>query len=82
MSHDDLKSRLRKRAFRIHLKDLRKLHATILREHVPSEIIDLLHGRINSSIFLRFYYKPFLQEIRDKVMKAIAPLEKEILSHF
>lgn len=35
---------------------------------MPSEIIDILKGRISSSIFLKFYYKPFLKEIRGKVM--------------
>jgi len=79
LNDDDIASRLRKRGFNVRLKHLGKLHATILREHVPSEVIDLLHGRIGSSIFLRFYYKPFLQEIREKVMKALASLEREIL---
>ena len=52
-----------------------------MREQVPSEIIDFLHGRISSSMFMRFYYKPFLQEIRAKVIKAVAPLEQEIMNY-
>ncbi len=64
-------------------KYLRKLYATTLRNKgIPSEVIDILQGRINSSIFLRFYYKPFLREIRDKVMEAIRPLERQILRYF
>ena len=80
LTHDDPKSRLRKRHFSIHLKDLRKLHRTMLREYMPAETIDLLHGRVSSSILLRFCYRPFLQDIRDKVMKALAPLEKQLLT--
>jgi hypothetical protein len=48
---------------------------------IPSEVIDILQGRISSSIFIRFYYKPFLQEIRQKVMVALAPLKKQILEY-
>ena len=83
LNHDDLKSRLRKRNLRIRLKDLRKLYATFLRNRgIPSEFIDILQGRISSSIFLRFYYKPLLEQMRHQVTGAIQPLEKEVLSYF
>lgn len=76
-----LYSRIRRLGLSNRSKQLRKLHATILRNSmIPSDVVDILQGRINSSIFMRFYYKPFLREIREKAMKAIAPLEKEILS--
>jgi len=82
LNHDDLKSRLRKRGFRIRLKDLRKLYATILSSNnLPSPLIDLLQGRTSSSIFLKSYYRPFLKEIKNKVFRSISPLEKEILNH-
>lgn len=80
VNHDTLKSRLRKRGFKIHLRDLRKLHATMLREYVNREIIDLLHGRVGESIFLRFYYKPLLTQIRTKTIKGIQALQNELLS--
>jgi len=50
-------------------KQLRKYYATKLRENLPTEAIDLLQGRINQSIFLRYYYKPFLKDIRDRALK-------------
>jgi len=83
LNHDDLKSRLRKRGLKIKLKYLRKMHGTLLRDKgIPSEFIDIVHGRINSSLFARCYYRPLLNEMRNKVMEAIRPLEKEILSYF
>ena len=83
LNHDDLKSRLRKRGLKIQLKYLRKMHGTLLRNQgIPSEFIDILHGRVNSSVFARCYYRPLLNEMRDKVTEAIKPLEKEILSYF
>ena len=60
---------------------LRKLYATTLRNNgLPSELIDILQGRVSSSIFIKFYYKPLLMEMRNKVMSSIEPLEKELLS--
>jgi len=83
LNHDDLKSRLRKRGLKIQLKYLRKMHGTLLRNHgIPSEFIDILHGRVNSSVFARCYYRPLLNEMRNKVMDAILPLEYEILNYF
>jgi hypothetical protein len=76
-----LKSAVRKRHQGIHIADLRKLYATKLRDNrVPQEVIDILQGRIGQSIFLRFYYKPFLQDIQTKTLEAIEPLEAELLS--
>jgi len=61
-------------------KQLRKYFATKLRENLPTEAIDLLQGRINRSLFLRYYYKPFLKDIRDRTLKGIEPLQKELLT--
>ena len=83
IKYPTLQTKIRRIGLPNKTKHLRKLYATILRNNgIPSEVIDILQGRINSSIFLRFYYKPFLKEIREKVMEAIRPLEQEILSYF
>ena len=75
-----LTSAIRKRKQKIRVKELRKLYATTLRNNnVPSEVIDLLEGRVPQSIFLWFYYKPFLQDIRTKTLEAIRPLQEELL---
>jgi len=63
-------------------KQLRKYFATKLREELPTEAIDLLQGRINRSVFLRYYYKPFLKDIRIRTLKGIEPLQKELLETF
>jgi hypothetical protein len=51
----------------------RKVFATYLRdEGVAPEIIDLLQGRISSSVFVRHYYRPDISkfdEIREKLAK-------------
>jgi hypothetical protein len=71
---------LSERGYKHRLNNLRKLNATILRERLPTEIIDLLHGRVSESVFLRYYYKPVLTQIREKTLKAIEPLQKELLT--
>lgn len=60
------------------MKELRKYYGTILREGLPTEAIDLLQGRVNSSVFARYYYKPFLSDVRDKVMRVIEPMRWEL----
>jgi len=43
-------------------------------------IVDLLQGRISKSVFLRFYYKPFLEDIRSKTLEGIKSQQKELLT--
>ena len=74
-----LHSKLRRLGFRNRTKQLRKLYATTLRNYVPHEVVDLLQGRINQSVFLRFYYKPFLEDIRKRSLEGIKPLQNELL---
>jgi len=73
-----LQTKLKRLGFRNRTKQLRKLYATI-RNYVPHEVVDLLQGRISQSIFLRFYYKPFLVDIRRKTLEGIKPMEKDML---
>jgi len=75
-----LQTRLKRLGFKNQTKQLRKLYATMLRNHAPHEVIDLLQGRISQSVFLRFYYKPFLKDIRKKTLEAIKPLQEELFT--
>jgi len=59
---------------------LRKLYATRLRNHLPQELIDLLQGRISQTVFMKFYYKPLLLDIQQKTIKALQPMQTELLS--
>lgn len=79
-TYSALRHKLNRLSFKSQAKHLRKLHATLLRNNLPQELIDILHGRVSQSVFLRFYYKPFLKEIRENSLKSIEPLEKELLA--
>ncbi len=74
-----LDTKINRLGFPTKTKQLRKYYAAKLREYLPTEAIDLLQGRINQSVFLRYYYKPFLQDIREKTLKGIEPLQQELL---
>ena len=41
--------------------------------------IDLLQGRVGTSIFAKHYYRPLLAELRDRVLAATKPLEDELM---
>jgi len=58
---------------------LRKYHATFLRKHLEQEMIDLIQGRVGTSVFAKHYYRPLIEELRDRVLTATAQLEKELL---
>ena len=46
---------------------------------MPQELVDLLQGRISQSVFMKFYYKPLLQDAQQKTIKAILPMQTELL---
>ena len=80
LTYSGLATALNVRGFYNPLNSLRKLNATTLREHFPAEIIDLLQGRVSESVFLRYYYKPVLGQIREKTLEALAPLQSGLLT--
>lgn len=82
IKYSALDTKINRLGFPSKTKQLRKYYATKLREHLPTEAVDLLQGRINQSVFLRYYYKPLLQDIRKKALKGIEPLQQELLSIF
>src|SRR5690606_16795915 len=59
----------------------RKIFATYLRNKgVEPEIIDLLQGRIGSSVFVNHYYRPDIREIITKKIKPVLDeLRKELI---
>ena len=69
-----------RKGFNTRTKQLRKLYATKLRNDLPQELVDLLQGRISQTVFMKFYYKPLLKDIQQKTIRAMQPLQLELLS--
>ncbi len=59
----------------------RKVFATYLRNKgIEPEIIDLLQGRISSSVFVNHYYRPDISEIiTEKIKPVLDSLLKEVI---
>lgn len=56
----------------------RKVFASHLRQSgIESEIVDLLQGRVPSSVFARHYFRPSAS-YKDRVLEAVSKLKKEI----
>ena len=73
ISYNALKLMLKRTDLDMNMYYCRKVFATYLRnEGIESEIIDLLQGRISSSVFVRHYYRPDMSkfdQIREKSVK-------------
>jgi intergrase/recombinase len=56
----------------------RKIYASWFRQSgIESEIIDMLSGRVGKNIFVRHYYRQGI-EYKDRVLKAVSELRKEL----
>jgi hypothetical protein len=68
------------KGIRMNMYYCRKVFATYLRNNgIEPEIIDLLQGRISSSVFVSHYYRPDINElIVSKIRPAISSLSKII----
>ncbi len=72
-----LRKRVLKKGYRMNLYYCRKVFATYLRNKgIEPEIIDLLQGRISSSVFVNHYYRPDINEI---IIKRIRPALNELM---
>ncbi len=71
-----LRKRVIKKGHRMNMYYCRKVFATYLRNKgIEPEIIDLLQGRISSSVFVNHYYRPDINEI---ITKRIRPVLDEL----
>ncbi|HET6588727.1 MAG TPA: hypothetical protein VFG45_01030 [Candidatus Nitrosocosmicus sp.] len=71
-----LRKRVLKKGYKMNMYYCRKVFATYLRNNgIEPEIIDLLQGRISSSVFVNHYYRPDVNEI---ITKRIRPVLDEL----
>ncbi len=75
ISHTTLRRRLRKHDLKLRFAELRDYYATFLVQHgVIQQEVDLLQGRIGRSVFMRHYFSPDIEALRDRVLQAVARL--------
>lgn len=75
-TYNSLKVMLKRKNIEMNMYYCRKVFATYLRNKgIEPEIIDLLQGRISSSVFVNHYYRPDINEI---ITKRIRPVLDEL----
>ncbi len=81
-SYASMQSFLSRPYMNLNVNYCRKVFATYLRnKSIQPEIIDLLQGRVSSSLFVNQYYKPDINEvITKKIRPVLDELLKELLS--
>ena len=78
-NYDSIRSYLRNRKVKCNMAYCRKIFATYLRDNgIPTEIIDLLQGRVNSGMFARHYYRPDFNTYTSRIRQLLRPLHNEI----
>jgi intergrase/recombinase len=78
--YNGLRKRLNKQDLKMNMYYCRKVFATyLMNKGIEPEIIDLLQGRISSSVFVNYYYRPDINEmIANKIRPALNSLSKVI----
>ena len=58
---------------------LRSYFATfMIKNGLIKEEVDILQGRVGTSIFMRHYFSPQIYELRNRVLRAVGKMRKTI----
>jgi intergrase/recombinase len=79
ITYDGLRKRLMRAKMRCRMNELRDYFGTFMVRHgLIKEEVDLLQGRIPPSIFIRHYWSPSFDELKERTLRAIETLETEV----
>ena len=79
LTYEMIRKRLFRKGLGVKISGLRDFYATFMVRHgLIKEEVDLLQGRITKSIFVRHYWSPAIQELRQRVFNALGELEKTL----
>jgi integrase-like protein len=76
LDYQGLRSEFRRRKAAFAMRFCRKLWATYMRKHVDTELVDLLQGRVPTSIFAKYYNRPNYLDELEKVRSCLPDLRK------
>ncbi len=78
-SYNTIQQFLKRRKTPCKFQYARDVFATYLRDNqIPSEVIDILQGRVPSSIFAKHYYKPDFNQYATKIRDLLIELRAQI----
>jgi len=76
LDYQGIRSEFRRRNLPFRMRYCCKLFATYMRKHVDVELVDLLQGRVPSSIFARYYNRPNYRDEMEKVRSRLPELRR------
>jgi integrase len=79
IKYSAIDTKIGREGFNTQTKQLRKLFATRLRTSLPQELVDLLQGRVSQTVFMKFYYRPLLEDARNKTLASMQTLQDELI---
>ena len=79
VKYSAIDTKIGREGFNTQTKQLRKLFATKLRTSLPQELVDLLQGRVSQTVFMKFYYRPLLEDARNKTLTSLQTLQDELI---
>jgi hypothetical protein len=80
VSWNKLRSKIARAGLKVRLHELKKVWAITLHDHgVALESVTLLQGRMSRSVFAQFYHRPNLERLGNEVLRALNPVENQLL---
>ncbi len=76
LDYQGIRSEFRRRKLPFHMAYCRKIFATFMRRQVDVELVDLLQGRVPTSIFAKHYNRPNQLSELEKVRASLPELRK------
>jgi len=72
-------SRLKRQGFKLRFGDIREAHGTFMVKHLREPEINFIHGRVSTSVFMKYYFNPALiKDLKKRVFKGIKEIQKLI----
>jgi intergrase/recombinase len=79
VSYNEIRKRLQRKGIKVRINELRDFYGTFMLQHgLLEQEVNLLQGRIPTSIFVKHYWSPRLSDLRDRVFKALDELERTL----
>jgi len=76
-----MRKKLNRHKLTLRFKELRQFYATNMRKlGLMQELISLLQGRVERTVFTQFYLKENPKELADKTISLVGDLENNLLS--
>jgi intergrase/recombinase len=70
---------VRKKGFKLRFSDIRETHGTLATKHLKDNEIDFLHGRVNSSVFMKNYFNPSLiKDLKTRAYQVVDEIQEKI----